>query len=690
MRLIFALATLLPLLVAQSGKRPLTHKDYDGWRSIATQRISPDGKWVAYAVFPQEGDGEIVVRHIASGRDLRQAAGQRPPAQPPASGSAPEDAPPVPPGVAMSFSEDSRFLVSATFPARAATEQAKKDKKPADEMPKGGIVIFDLAAGTANPIARVKSFRMPLKASGYLAYLREAAEKQPEPKKDDAKKEEDGDQRRGTSTRSSSTSSSTSRRPEFGTALVLRKLADGSEKEFSDVVEYLFSDDAQVLLYTASSRKAEENGVYLVRPAAGEKSAVLAGKGKYARITWNDSQSQAAFLSDHDAPGSRQPKWKLYRLDRAAAQAAEIVSTETPGFRSGFVLTDRGNLSFSKDGTRVFFSAAPPSSSPAGESGSTAASAPPADDRPVVDLWHWKDDYIQPMQKVRAERDRTRTFTAAYLVAEKKVVQLGDATLADVQAGDSSRYALGSDDREYRHLVDYEERYSDAWSIDIATGERRRIAAKHRGTASLSPGGRYLLLFDGKDWSTVSLPEGKAVNLTAGLAVKFANEEHDSPGAASPYGSAGWTRDGAWVLLYDRFDVWQVAPDGSSAKNLTAGEGRKRNLQLRYVRFANEDDPRDRWIDPAKPVLLRAENLDTRESGFYRTRFGATQPPARLVMAAKNFGTPLKAKNADTYLLTAQTFRECPDLYVADASLREMRKLSDINPQQAQFVWGSS
>ena len=24
----------------------------------------------------------------------------------------------------------------------------------------------------------------------------------------------------------------------------------------------------------------------------------------------------------------------------------------------------------------------------------------------TVDLWHWKDDYIQPMQKVRANADR--------------------------------------------------------------------------------------------------------------------------------------------------------------------------------------------------------------------------------------------------------------------------------------------
>src|SRR5262249_49093212 len=36
------------------------------------------------------------------------------------------------------------------------------------------------------------------------------------------------------------------------------------------------------------------------------------------------------------------------------------------------------------------------------------------------------------------------------------------------------------------------------------------------------------------------------------------------------------------------------------------------------------------------------------------------------------------------------SFLDCPDLYVADTNFRDLRKISDINPQQSQFVWGSS
>ena len=39
----------------------------------------------------------------------------------------------------------------------------------------------------------------------------------------------------------------------------------------------------------------------------------MEGKGKYAKIAWDENQTQLAFLSDRDDSAARQPKWKLYR-----------------------------------------------------------------------------------------------------------------------------------------------------------------------------------------------------------------------------------------------------------------------------------------------------------------------------------------------------------------------------------------
>lgn len=688
------IATLLvSLLPAQNAKRALTHADFDAWRSISNQRLSPDGRYVAYGVFPQEGDGEVVVRNLATGQETREPAGQRP-VPPPANPASGEERPPAQRVVTMGFTEDSRTLVFLAFPPRAEVEKAKRDKTPGDHNPKDTLVIVGLAGGTkATRIARVKSFQLPAKAAGYLAYLHEAPETKPgDAKKGDAEKKEgekkeggDADQRGGAA--AATRPGTRARQPEFGSELVLRQLAGTSERSFADVVEYSLAEDGTQLVYAVSAKEAAGNGLYAVRTASADAPVeLLKGKGKYVKVTWDEKQTQLAFLSSHDDPEAKQPKWKIYRWDRKAAAAETLVDAATPGFRSEFVISDHGNLAFSQDGSRLFFGAAPP----APPEKSEEANAIPAEDKVAVDLWHWKDDFIQPMQKVRATRDRNRTYTAAYLIDARKVVQLGDAALPEIVTGESSAWALGNDDRAYRRMEEYDERYLDILLVNVATGERRLLAKKRRNAMSWSPAGRYALYFDGQNWHSVSVPDGKDTNLTATLGVKFYNEDHDTPNMAPAYGAGGWTRDGQWVLLYDRFDVWQVAPDGSGARNLTAGAGRRQGLQFRHVRFAKDDDPRDRWIDPAQPMLLRAESLVTRESGFFRTRFGATIEPQRLTLQPRYFTPPTKAAHAEVYLLSGQSFAECPDLLVTDAKFHEFRKVSGINPRQNEFLWGKA
>ena len=60
------------------------------------------------------------------------------------------------------------------------------------------------------------------------------------------------------------------------------------------------------------------------------------------------------------------------------------------------------------------------------------------------------------------------------------------------------------------------------------------------------------------------------------------------------------------------------------------------------------------------------------------------------MMAPKSFSNPIKAKDADVMVLTAASFRESPDLQITDSSFKELRKVSDANPQQAGILWGTA
>jgi dipeptidyl aminopeptidase/acylaminoacyl peptidase len=691
-------ASMLSLSVAAqspaTAKRPITHQDYDSWRSILATQVSRDGKFVAYAYVPQDGDGEIVVRNIATGVDWRSSRGYRPPLPPP------DD-----PGTNIAefqaeqarlmrpvFTADSKFVVFVIEPSKAEITKAKKDKKKPEDMPKNDLGIMDLATGTVTQIQKVKTFRVPEDRGGFVAYLHEP---QPEerPKSADpsaspstpATGTEPSAVAPGPSPESRPSGSSRAprgKKKEYGSVLVLRNTATRNDRLFPDVLDFTISKDAKTLVFTTSSRKEDTNGVFMVATETDAPPVtLLTGKGKYQKLTWDEDNTQLAFTSDKEDAAAKQPKFRVYHWDRKAPEATEIVSITSPGFRKEMVVSERANLSFSLDGSRLFLGTAPPP-----EPEKNPDEEIPADEKIVVDLWHWKDDYVQTIQKVRAEQDRNRSFRAVYDLQSKKFVQLADETMEGISPSNDGSYAIGSDNRKYRVTADYDPGFSDYYLINTSDGSRKPMLTKQRGNVALSPNAKFALYFDGKDWYSYSVADGASANLTKNIQVRFYNEEHDSPSTPNSYGIAGWTKDDNDVLIYDRYDIWQVAPDGSNAKNLTDGVGRKDSTTLRYVRL----DPRERWIDPDKPMLLQAENRETHDSGFYRDKVNSDAAPQKLLMASKDFNNPSKAKDADVLVMTASRFDQFPDVWVTNSSFRDLKRVSNGDAQRAAFNWGTA
>ena len=690
------------LLFAQpAAPRPLTHGDFDAWRGIYTPTLSRDGRWLAHSFMPQDGDGEVIIRELATGKEQRVPVGMLlPPPVTSSDESTNPEAPPVARNIRIVFTSDSRWLVASTHPTKAEIAQARKDKKKPEEGPKNGLVLVALATGETTRVPLVKSFQIPSRGGAWLAYTKEA---KPEPKKpDDEKKPEstepedadEGDQttKRGSTRSPAPGSTATPAGKTYGTELVLRDLAAGTERSFEHALDTSFARDGKTLLYTVGSKTEQNNGLYAVTPGTtAAPTALLAGKGKYAKLTWDREQTQAGILSDRDDAASKTPKVKAYLWTRGAPTAVELAPTGTAGPAAGLVLSDKGQLGFSRDGKKLYLPTAPPPKPP------RSASATPADeDKVTADLWRWNDDLVQPMQKVRASQERNRTYRGVLDLATQRYTQLADPALATVTLSDDGTRALGSDDRAYRKRVDFDGRYADFSLVDPTTGARRTVLTQQRsegGSLLWSPDGTWTVFYQDKHWHALHTADGTTRNLTASLRVALHNEEHDLPAPPAAYGSAGWTKDSQSLLVYDRYDVWQVFPDGRAARNLTAGHGRATKVALRVQRIEpSDEDDDERGIDPAKPLLLRGESEETRASGFFRTAFAAAATktaPQRLLWDHKSFRYAGRAQDADVLLVTAARFDTFPDVHTTDPSFANLTRVTDGAAQQQPYLWGT-
>jgi dipeptidyl aminopeptidase/acylaminoacyl peptidase len=666
------LAALITALLGQAqapAKRPITHADYAGWRSIQAPALSPDGNLVAYALAPQEGDGEVVLLDLRTGKQHKAPRGQR------ATVAATGKRQPGPVGASQHlFTPDSRFLLFPIYPS-------KGDK--AKMLTGTGLGILEAATGKAHTVPNVRGYQVAEEGKPFAAFLKSVRPAPPESGKEKEKPGEKG--KKGPAQPSAAT-------PLVG-ELVLRNLETGEERTFSDVTEFSLARDGKALAYVVQPQKKDAvGGVFVVTPGRESPPLILrSAAGKFSRLTWDEKQSQLAFFHAPPAVGKEKAPppsiihWKRTEASPALAPPAvgmgpmvppipagvELVPKGKAEVKEGWQLSATAGLAFSQDGKRLYFGLTPP---PAPK---------PAGDRPNVELWHYLDDFIQPMQRARFSQAQAKSYRGVFDLEERTCRQLADETMPDVTAAPEGGLALGYDDRPYRRLVGGSEltSYSDLYVLSQKTGERKLLLKKQAGLA-WSPGGKYLLRFDGKDWHCHDPVKGGSVNLTAGLKASFADETFDMPSARPPFGVAGWLPGDEAVLLYDRYDLWRITPDRATRECVTQGVGAKGRTSLRLVQL----DPRARTIDPARPLLLRAEGERSRDTGFYRLKLGSE--PKLLILGARHYSNPIQ--KGSRFLFTVSTFRDYPDLYVSDLDFTEVKRVTDANPQLKEYRWGKA
>ena len=691
--LVCSLAPAAPAAQDELGRRPLEHEDYDRWNSVRSSGLSSDGVWVAFTTRPADGDGTLTIRKVATQEQFT-----------------------IERGASASFTRDSRYAI---YLVRAA-------KKDGEESGRGGgassLEILDLETERTVTLPGVRSFRIPEEGNGWVTYslsggpddaaarkgasemteaysisggelgpagegaeTRSAEEPAQEPTKEPAEKGKPA--RKGGKKKGKD-----AREKKNGSVLVLRDLATGMEQRIPDVTSHGFSKYGRWLVFATSATDAEGDGVFAMELATGTMTPLLTGRGAYQSIAVSEDEKRVAFLSDRDDYGPEKPSMSLYHWAEGDDSAAKIAGEETEGVPEGWWIAASGPR-FTEDGRRILFNTQPRPE----DAGKTKAQlekekkAKAKDPVVKLDIWHWKDDALQPRQLLQAEQERRRSYQALFDIEAGKVVQLATKEMPSVRvdARSSSDMAVGTSSAKYKVSESWESPgFSDSYVVDLKTGDARMVLERVRGTARMSPAGRFLTWWDPDQRKMFAMPTagGDAVDLSEGIPTSLANELHDTPAPPRSYRTAGWLDDDAALLVYDRFDIWQVDPSGAEAARCLTGErGRAERLRYRYQSLDREA----RSIDPAAPMLLTVFDEGTKASGVARLD-PATGEIATLLMLDERIGAPVKAKDADTLVMTRQTFRRYPDLWATTTAFESLRRLSWANPQQREYLWGTS
>jgi dipeptidyl aminopeptidase/acylaminoacyl peptidase len=621
---------------ARAQKPAVTPADHGKWESLAAAALAPNGQWLAYGINRVNEENELRLRSIA--RDSTIA---------------------VKFATAPMFSADSRWIAYAVGVSPAERARLEREKKPI----RSAVGFRNLATGVETVVADIASFRFSgdgrfLAMRGYPAEGKRTAN------------------------------------------LFVQDLAAGTRLTFGNIGAFGWSEPGALLALTVETESGAGNALQVYDAGRGSLKVLESSASLYRAPVWRAKAQDLAVLRTRIDKGFRDTAHVVLAftgvaLDKPARR--ELDPASAAGFPQAMRVAEYRSPEWAKDGSAILIGLRPreraaskaDSSSGATGGGSNGATRDTtrAKGEPEkvsdVQIWHARDVRIMPQQKAQEQQDMQRTLPATWHLAEGRVVQLGDDPLEPARMLEGGRFAVESDATPYPTGAMFGRDYQDVWVTDARTGARRKVLDKIRFFHGASPTGNRLLAYDGKDYIAVDVATGARVNLTAKVQGSFADADYDYPSDLTPpSGFAGWLKDDRAVLVYDQFDVWSLATDGSGGKRLT--DGAREGVVYRYARTLRDAE----GIDPSKPIYFSISGKRSKKTGYARMLPG--KAVERLVFDDARVSRLLRADSTDVFAFTRERFDDSPDWFVAEDDFRAARQVSATNPFQKDYAWGRS
>jgi dipeptidyl aminopeptidase/acylaminoacyl peptidase len=640
------LAISMFAFVLHAQQLPLDHTIYDKWKTLEKTNISPDGNWVSYEVNPGKGDGML---YFFNTKTQQTDSVER--------------------GYNAQFAGNSQFIVFKIKPTEDTLRKAKLAKKEKDDLPKDSLGIF-VPGASMRKFAQVKSFGLAEEGGQWVAILHEKLQpaKDTTDKADTTKAEKE-----------KPSSSKKKKKKAEGTRLVLLNMATDSLYRFEDVTEYALSRNEQLIAFIVRTNDSiDSTRVIRFDQKLALADTLFDNRGVASQLAVDEKGDQLAFVYSSDT--SKTKNYDLAYWRNKQAKASVIVDSTAAGLPVGWCVSENRAPSFTRDGAQLFFGTAP-------RLEPEPKDTVPKDEKVSVDVWNWRDEYIQPQQKKMVDKERKRSYLAVWHPDSRRMVQLADEQVQEATAPEMEKtpYVLGYTNKPYRIEAQWDGFYRDFYSINVNDGSKKLLAAKVSSTAALSPDAEYFVWYAPTDsaWYLRDVKTDEVRSLTKSLPYAFYDEMNDVPQLPGNYGYAGFTKGDRYVLINDRYDIWRFDTRGKEApERITGGAGRDNNLQFRYWKL----DRRQDWVE--QEMMLYAFDLKSRASGFYSATAEKSAAPRKLIMQPYSFESLSQARDAKTLIWRKSDFDLYPDLYSSDENFDNTVQITHLDSQRAPWRWG--
>ena len=470
--------------------------------------------------------------------------------------------------------------------------------------------------------------------------------------------------------------------------LILLNLSSGEQRQYSNVMSYLFNDNGSVLILNTQEKLQDTalNKLLWVDLIKDRTLKIWVGdlNTKVRKVSFHSQGDRLAFFTEGTHDG-RKKMW--YYSDSLAEAVLLQFDVSILGSDSVSIDLDQAPV-ISRDGKWFFFYV------------QRSQMRVPNAGLAKVNVWNYQDRMLQSQQLINIKQ--RQDFLAAVSTAGGKCLILED----DVNEVVSKSYLSKLDDfvivkNSTGIPTDFNWLQNSYYVLNLKDGSRSLFTKSEEPLLfTVSPDSRHIVYFNCNDhqYYLFNTYSKKKVNITQAVPTNLSFDKCDKLDKRNynAVGIGGWMRDGD-LLVYDNYDLWKISiTNHTQPINLTNGYGRRHKIKFRLLNF---DDPEAIPINDT--LLLSAFETTDKNNGFF-CKIPSISNPVKLSMGPYSIYRiqktlsqedsylsipfkPIKAQKSKTWIVKIMTASRFPNLYVTN-DFKEFNPLSTVVPEKT-YNW---
>lgn len=679
MKNLLLLLAFIISITAIAQKKAITHADYDLWKRAAKTEISPDGNLVAISVVTATGagDGYLEIHNIAKNTKHTFLNGIDP-----------------------QISADEKYIYFLQKPAYQKLRKEKKKEVDENEQSKNTFMVYDVATGTiADSIQRVKSYDASDKRNDFLI-LEKFKDLKPEKKKDtvvvkeekaplkETKREKKRRLKKEQEELSKKLKELKKEDPKEEKAdftkenyLIVYQPISKAKDSIDSFKEYEMPREGTGFIYSREQgKKKKDHGVYYYDLSTRTSTPLIENAWRYKDLAIDKYGKQLAYKVALDSASTDSLKFELYYHKDFKSYTRQLGYGDG-NIKKGWKLTEKRKAIFSESGKRLLFYVQP-------KIEYTIDTTLMDEEIAQVDVWNYKDRMTQPEQKTSFSSLENKSATVVWDTENSAVQFLNDYDMGDTDWDNDldGNYIIYANNDKYDVARSWEYPWRSDYLVENLKTRSKKFIINNSGSYPIrNPENTHVIYFnfDTQDWHMMNLETQIGKNLTKFLEVSFADEDDDHPALANAHGFGGFDKDG-FALVYDKYDVWRLDVNGVLPPENLTKTGRQNKITYRTENLDREHRDQATYLN--NQLILAAFDHRTKANSIMTLGANGIEPLYEV--SDRNVTAFAKAENSNTLLVRSGNFTDYPDVEYVNTQVK--KTLTDINPQQKDFKWGTA